>query len=254
MKPSRAPCLWLTLLLLVGSAAVQAQEEKPAEPGLTPPPLVPVPAPGEAPQPGADEPEPSGARPGPEEAPPSEPPGQEPKPSVSTEALPRKEAAAPPEDPVPRVALEVVGGAAGGLVGGSVGAAAGFLLSTPTMGCTSECRVTVLAGGFAGVALGIPAGAWLSGRLMGGQGRFLATVAGSAVGWGGALLGTLLLGSDNETLSLVLLALPVAGASAGYELSHSARRGAASQEPTVRVMPVAGFGERGPRLGLLGRF
>jgi hypothetical protein len=173
---------------------------------------------------------------------------------VSTEALPRRDAAAPPEDPVPRVALEVVGGIAGGVVGGGVGLGAGYLLGAPTVGCSNECQVTALVGGFAGVVLGIPAGAWLGGGLMGGEGRFLATAAGSAVGWGGALLGTLLLGDDNETLALVLLALPVAGATVGYELSHSAQRRAATEEPAVRVVPVAGFGARGPRLGLLGRF
>jgi hypothetical protein len=248
VKPSRALSTWLALLLLAGTAPVHAQQEPTGEqdrPELTPPPLVPVPPPGE-----------QRPRGGEEKKPPSEPAGQEPKPSVSTEALPRRDAALPPEDPVPRVAVEVVGGIAGGVVGGAVGLGVGYLLGAPTVGCNNECQITALVGGAAGMALGMPAGAWLGGRVMDGQGRFLATAAGSAVGWGGALLGTLLLGDDNETLALVLLALPVAGASVGYELSHSAARraAAAEEEPPVRVVPVAGFGERGARLGLLGRF
>ncbi|HZI10776.1 MAG TPA: GlsB/YeaQ/YmgE family stress response membrane protein [Myxococcus sp.] len=259
MKPSRVLSTWLALLLLAGTAPVHAQQEPAGEqppPELTPPPLVPVPPPGEQRPRAGEEKEPSGREPKPPASrpPDGEPSGREPAPPVSTEALPRRDAAPPPEDPVPRVALEVVGGIVGGVVGGAAGVGVGYLLGAPTVGCNNECQVTAAVGGFTGVVLGIPAGTWLGGRVMGGQGRFLATVAGSAVGWGGFLLGTLLLGDDNETLALALLTLPVAGASVGYELSHSAQRRAATEEPAVRVVPVAGFGARGPRLGLLGRF
>jgi hypothetical protein len=175
---------------------------------------------------------------------------------VSEQALPTR-ADPRPEDPVPRVAVEVVGGIAGGVVAGTVGAVAGYLLAAPTVGC-DECRVVALVGGFTGVLLGIPAGTWVGGNVMGGRGQFLSTAGGSLVGWGGALLGSLLLSasSEDDTLALALLVLPIAGATTGYELSQASERKAPEARTSghVQVIPLAGMTERGPRLGLMGRF
>ncbi|MCP3144332.1 GlsB/YeaQ/YmgE family stress response membrane protein [Pyxidicoccus xibeiensis] len=245
MKPSRVLSTWLAVLLLTGSGMASGQEvpqEEPAQaptPELTPPPLIPVPAPGTSDTP-------SRTPPPDEEAPRTPPPAPEgARPSV---------AAARPEDPVPRVAVELVGGTAGGVVVGTLGLVAGYLLSAPTVGC-DECRVVSLVGGFTGVLVGIPTGTWLGGRLMGGRGQFLATAGGSLVGWGGALLGSLLMGAsaEDDALALALLVLPVAGAATGYELSQpEAPAPRASQ--SLRVIPLAAMTERGPRLGLMGRF
>jgi hypothetical protein len=179
---------------------------------------------------------------------------------VSEPALPGR-AAARAEDPVPRVVVEFVGGTAGGIVAGTVGLVAGYLLALPTVGC-DDCRVVSLVGGFTGVLIGIPAGTWAGGRLMGGRGQFISTAGGSLVGWGGALLGSLLLGDsgDNEALALALLVLPIAGAITGYELSNTPGLDTppppprASSQSQVRVVPLAGMTEHGPRLGLMGRF
>jgi hypothetical protein len=158
------------------------------------------------------------------------------------------------------VAVELVGGTTGGIAAGTVGVLVGYLLAAPTVGC-DECRIVSLVGGATGLLLGIPAGTWVGGRLMGGKGRFVSAAGGSLVGWGGALLGSLLLGasSEDDTLALLLLALPLAGATTGYELSHAAERRAAGPPASrtsgqLRVLPVAGMTERGPRLGLMGRF
>ncbi|MFP2912219.1 GlsB/YeaQ/YmgE family stress response membrane protein [Pyxidicoccus sp. 3LFB2] len=246
MKPPRALSSWLAVLVLAGPGASWGQQPPREEPGqspaseLTPPPLVPV-SPPEAPAP------PDDAPPGDEAAP---------SPSVSEQALPGR-AAVPPKDPVPRVAMEVVGGTAGGLLAGTVGMAAGYVLALPTVGC-DDCRVVALVGGFTGVLLGIPAGTWMGGRFMGGKGRLLATAGGSLVGWGGALLGSLLLSDagDNDAVALALLVLPLAGASVGYELSNPSENTVPAPRASerVQVLPMAGMTERGPRLGLMGRF
>ncbi|MCP3104044.1 GlsB/YeaQ/YmgE family stress response membrane protein [Myxococcus sp. K15C18031901] len=242
----------LVLLLLSGprgawgQEATEAEEARVPAPELTPPPLVPI-SPGDA------------ARQAPEDDDDArEAPA---RPAVGEHALPRRELATRGEDPVPRIAVEAVGGVAGGAVGGTLGLVAGYLLGAPTVGC-DECHVVSLVGGLAGVLVGIPAGTWVGGKVMGGKGTFLATTAGSLVGWGGALLGSAVLGlgDDDKTLAALLLILPLAGATTGYELSQ---QDALLQPPptpvpthqkAVRVMPLAGMTEHGPRLGLMGRF
>lgn len=257
VKPSRALPPFLALLLLAGTGAAWGQdvpEDAPAQDvpsELTPPPLVPAPAPGTSDTPSRKKPPPE------DEGPRPQAPQDEPATSVSEPARPGR-ATVPPEDPVPRVAVEVVGGIAGGVVAGTVGVAAGYLLAAPTVGC-DECRVVAFVGGFTGVLLGIPAGTWLGGNVMGGKGRFLYTAGGSLVGWGGALLGSLLLGasSEDDAVALALLVLPIVGATTGYELSYADERKAPAPRAEglrVQVVPLAGMTERGPRLGLMGRF
>ncbi|RKH19733.1 GlsB/YeaQ/YmgE family stress response membrane protein [Corallococcus sp. CA047B] len=248
MKRSRLFPL-LALLLVSGLASAQ---EAPAEPAtaptgnLTPPPLV-----------GAAE----------EDVPPPpevEPRGDEPavsRPSVTAGALP--EARPPPsKDPVPRVALEVLGGAAGGVVGATVLGSFGYLLGSATVGC-DECLVVAVAGAAAGALIGIPVGTYAGGRFMNGRGRLGPTVAGSMVGWGATLLGLSLVNSGGSdappAVNAALFILPVVGASVGYELTHSSalrveEASRQSRSQGVRLMPVATYGAKGPHLGLLGSF
>ncbi|NVJ26625.1 MULTISPECIES: GlsB/YeaQ/YmgE family stress response membrane protein [Myxococcus] len=253
MRFSRALSAWLAVLLLSSTGSAWGQrvpEDEPAQrpaPELTPPPLVPV-SPGDSTS--RDDDEGTGEA----QAPPTATSG----PEVTEAAKPSRKAAV--EDPVPRVAVELVGGAAGGIAGGAVGLLVGYLLGAPTVGC-DECQVVSLVGGLTGVVIGIPAGTWAGGRLMDGKGTLLATIGGSLVGWGGALLGSLILGADDndKALAALLLLLPVAGATTGYELSHQSQRPVTPPAKTqhdsgVRLLPVAGMTEHGPRLGLMGRF
>ncbi|WP_343073392.1 GlsB/YeaQ/YmgE family stress response membrane protein [Pyxidicoccus fallax] len=248
MKPSRLLCSFLVALTLAGTARGQeVPEEEPVRTPpseLTPPPLVPATPPDAPDKPSGDgdsrEPSDQGA----------------PSTSVDERARPSR-AAARAADPVPRVAMEMVGGITGGIAAGTLGLLAGYLISAPTVGC-DECAIVSLVGGSAGVLVGIPVGTWAGGHVMGGRGTFLSAVGGSAVGWGGALLGSLVIGasSEDDTLALVLLLLPIAGATAGYELSHAdtPRAPPPRAASQVQVLPVAGMTERGPRLGLMGRF
>ena len=241
------------LVLSSGQNAAWAQEPPASEPArapaseLTPPPLVPAPSGWDAPT-RRDDDASEDARPS------QETQGTT---AVNEQALPDK-AHARPADPVPRVAVEFVAGAGGGLIAGSVGLVTGLIVGASTVGC-NECGIVASVGGFTGVLVGIPAGAWLGGKLMGGRGTFLGTAGGSLVGWGGALVGSALLGiGDNDPGGAVfLLLLPVVGAVAGYELSspEEERPALTRKAPsTFQVVPLAGMGERGPRLGLAGRF
>ncbi|WP_426736247.1 GlsB/YeaQ/YmgE family stress response membrane protein [Myxococcus faecalis] len=256
MRLSRAhPVLLVGLLLLsMGPAWGQhVSEDEPAKrpaPELTPPPLVPV-SPGDRTD-SDEEDDDEGSSGRTQDTPPDDAGTQ-----VAEEARPSRKAAV--EDPVPRIAVEFVGGTAGGIAGGAVGLVVGYLLGAPTVGC-DECNVVSLVGGLTGVVIGVPAGTWAGGRLMDGKGTILATVGGSLVGWGGALLGSLVLGADDDkAVSALLLFLPVIGATTGYELSHQSHSAVKPVAPTradtgVRLMPVAGMTEHGPRFGLIGRF
>lgn len=237
----------LALLLVSGLASAQ---EAPAEPGpatapagsLTPPPLVGAPD--------EDVPPPSG----------SEGTSASARPPVTAGALPGAKAA-PAKDPVPRVGMEVLGGAAGGVVGATVLGSFGYLLGSGTVGC-DECLVMAAAGAAAGALIGIPVGTYAGGRFMGGSGRLGATVAGSMVGWGATLLALALVNSGDSgapaAVNAALFILPVVGASAGFELSHANALNPEAEAPahagSVRLLPVATYSAQGPRLALMGSF
>ncbi|QQR43229.1 GlsB/YeaQ/YmgE family stress response membrane protein [Myxococcus xanthus] len=253
VKVSRAHSIGLAMLVLSGQNAAWAQELPASEPArapaseLTPPPLVPAPG-------GWDAPTRHDEDTGDDSRTSQETEGTT---SVNEQALPGK-ARARATDPVPRVAVEFLGGASGGIIAGSLGLITGFFVGASTVGC-DECGIVASVGGLTGVVVGIPAGTWLGGKLMGGRGTFLATAGGSLIGWGGALVGSALLGiGDNEPGGAVfLLLLPVVGAVAGYELSSPGEERPAltrKAPSTFQVVPVAGMGERGPRLGLAGSF
>ncbi|RKH00175.1 GlsB/YeaQ/YmgE family stress response membrane protein [Corallococcus carmarthensis] len=245
----KLPRLFPLLALLLVSGLASAQEA-PAEPAqapagsLTPPPLVVAPD-EDVPPPPPDVP--------------SE--GEVPtRTSVTAEALPSVKAA-PAKDPVPRVAVEVLGGAAGGVVGATILGSVGYLLGSATVGC-DECLVMAVAGAAAGGIIGIPVGTYAGGRFMGGRGRVGATVAGSMVGWGATFLALTLVNSGGTeappAVNAALFILPVVGASAGFELSHGnalrQEAEARASTPSVHLMPVATYSSKGPHLGLMGSF
>ncbi|WP_158623428.1 GlsB/YeaQ/YmgE family stress response membrane protein, partial [Corallococcus sp. CA053C] len=182
-------------------------------------------------------------------------------PAVTAGALPSTRPQ-PAKDPVPRVGMELLGGAAGGVVGATVLGSFGYLLGSATVGC-DECLVVAVAGTAAGALIGIPVGTYGGGRFMNGRGRLGATVAGSMVGWGATLLGLSLANSGGSdapaAVNIALFVLPVVGASVGFELSHAnalQQEAAAPQAhtPGVRLLPVATYSDKGPRLALLGSF
>ncbi|MFB1480023.1 GlsB/YeaQ/YmgE family stress response membrane protein [Corallococcus sp. RDP092CA] len=247
MKRTRLSPL-LALLLVSGLASAQGAPAEPAQApagSLTPPPLVGAP----------DEDVP----PPPDVASGAEVPARA---AVPAEALPSVKATPAAKDPVPRVAVEVLGGAAGGIVGATVLGSVGYLLGSATVGC-DECLVMAAAGAGAGAIIGIPVGTYAGGHFMGGRGRVGATVAGSMVGWGATFLALTLLNSGGAeapaAVNAALFILPVVGASAGFELSHGKvlRQEAAMQAPptpAVHLMPVATYSSKGPHLGLMGSF
>ncbi|RKG81765.1 GlsB/YeaQ/YmgE family stress response membrane protein [Corallococcus sp. CA049B] len=238
----------LALLLVSGLASAQEAPSEPAQApagSLTPPPLVGAPD--------QDVPPPPDVTSG------DEVPART---SVPSQALPSVKAAPAAQDPVPRVAVEVLGGTAGGVVGATVLGSVGYLLGSATVGC-DECLVMAVAGAAAGGIIGIPVGTYAGGRFMGGRGRVGAAVAGSMVGWGATFLALTLVNSGGTeappALNAALFILPVVGASAGFELSHAnaLRKEAEMHEapaPTVRLMPVATYSSKGPHLGLMGSF
>lgn len=247
MKPSRLFPL-LTVLLVSGLASAQEASSEPAQApagSLTPPPLVGAP----------DEDVP----PPPDVSSRDEVPTRT---SVPAEALPSVKAKPVAKDPVPRVAVEVLGGAAGGIVGATVLGSVGYLLGSATVGC-DECLVMAAAGAGAGAVIGIPVGTYAGGRFMGGSGRVGPTVLGSMVGWGATFLALTLVNSGGTdappAVNAALFILPVVGASAGFELSHAnTLRQEAEVQPaptsSVHLMPVATYSNKGPHLGLMGSF
>jgi hypothetical protein len=111
-----------------------------------------------------------------------------------------------------------------------------------------------VAGLVGGTALGVTAG----GFLMGGEGRFLPTLAGAALGMVAGVLVAFPAGSAIDGGWIIpVLTLPVTGAIIGYELSHSAKRErrAAMMGLRVEVVPVVSVRRSGGLVaGLAGRF
>ncbi|MBU8896166.1 GlsB/YeaQ/YmgE family stress response membrane protein [Corallococcus sp. H22C18031201] len=186
--------------------------------------------------------------------------------AVAAAALPPHLVTDAPRDPVPRIAVDMVGGAAGGVVGVLGLGLAGYLAAAPTVGCNSdECSILAVMAGIAGGCIGVPLGTYLGGQLMGGQGRLWPTAVGSLVGWGGALLGQVTLnngeggGTPSTVMAAALLALPVIGATVGYELSQAPQAPVrhdtdVASRQSVRLVPVAGYAQGSARLGLMGSF
>lgn len=132
-----------------------------------------------------------------------------------------------------RVPAELGVGAVGGVGLGVSGALLGALLTPPA----SESNFQVLLGGELGFGLGVTLGVWGAGRLMGSNGSFLATTAGTAAGMllGAGISSLFRLSSDQM---LYILPLPLLGAIIGHELS--APRGDPSPAPTSAALTLGG--------------
>lgn len=160
---------------------------------------------------------------------------------------------------VRRVLVEtLIGG--GGMV---LGAVAGQALSPGGFsGSCSGCAPDYSAGFMLGAGLGSGLGVYGAGTLMGGDGDFLATMAGAGLGAGGAFL--LLDAGDGQgrgnTNAFTALLMPLAGAIAGYEISNALSGLSVSPPPrwsrqAPRLVPVASATKDGGVLGgLAGRF
>lgn len=157
-----------------------------------------------------------------------------------------------------RVLMEVLFGGAG-LV---VGAVAGQALSGKGLGADcSSCAVDYNSGFVLGAGLGSGLGVYGTGSLMGGDGDFLATMLGAGLGTGAAFLFLNAAKDDLNGNAMVFtsLAMPLAGAIAGYEVS-GALAGYTPSPPrwsskSPKLIPVATTTKDGGVLGgLVGRF
>ncbi|MBN1209021.1 MAG: hypothetical protein JXB05_29455 [Myxococcaceae bacterium] len=224
-----SPRLLLCLVLFASSLSL-AQAPDNAPPPSSPPPLVPA----------AEQPQ---------EAPPA------------GEIIPRDyRAPRPPSPPfaLGRVTLGLVGGTLGGAMLGGVGS---LLLIGSAGGCSEDCLsgAVILAAPLA--ALGVSIGVYAAGRAMRGNGGFLASLGGTAVGLGA---GALISEATDGALTAPLLILPVVGAVIGYEMSHSPEplppewsgvSGGESASAGLQLVPLFGATPRGGLFGgLLARF
>jgi hypothetical protein len=144
-------------------------------------------------------------------------------------------------------------------VGGLPGIGLSIGLERGCEGCANGTAV-IIAGlaGVAGVASGMAFGVWGIGSLLGGEGRYLPTLAGTGIGLlvGGGI--AVYLGDQiKEELAIPpLLIGPILGTLIAYEISHSNEweRGAEAS-PSVAVLPTVGVSPSGGFVaGLVGRF
>jgi hypothetical protein len=182
----------------------------------------------------------------PGERPPNSP--ETPPPAVSVQATGARATS--------RVLVEVLFGGGGFVAGAVIGQALSgdkWLCS----GCAQSYNTPVLLGAGLGSGLGV----YGAGSLLGGNGSFLATMSGAGLGTAAAFV--LLRGTDDTSSSNTIvytgLVLPLAGAIAGYEVSHALGLGSAparqwsSERP--QLVPVAAATKDGGLLGgLAGRF
>jgi hypothetical protein len=148
----------------------------------------------------------------------------------------------------PRVALEVLGGAVTGVAAGL----AGGLIYCQLASCRGLDGFSGLAVGVLTAPLGISAGATLMGLLLDGNGSYWASTLGALAGTGADAL-ILAADSDGSTFAGVMLVLlPLAGASVGYEWTSVAHRSALEH---VTLTPIARAGPHGMTgLALAGTF
>jgi hypothetical protein len=157
----------------------------------------------------------------------------------------------------PRLVLETLGGLGLGIASTVPGAV--LLWNHFCLDC-SEGADTILAslGLMAvGMSVGSAGGVYAVGGLMGGQGRFLPTLAGSTLGLlAGGLAAALVGAAFGEVAAfLPLLTFPTLGALIAYERVHSEE---ASRKATsaagVEVTPIVSARPSGVVVGLVGRF
>jgi hypothetical protein len=159
-----------------------------------------------------------------------------------------------------RIAVESLSGLTLGLAGIAPGAYLGFVLaaSESSSNSGSDNVLGVIGLGFVGVTLGTTLGVWGGGSLLGGEGLFLDTLVGAALGaMAGAVLAIPAALAVEGGWIVPALVLPFTGAMIAYEQSHSqehARKGAVAGTrvelvPVISVRPSSGL-----VAGLAGRF
>ncbi len=160
---------------------------------------------------------------------------------------------------VGRIALGTFSGLLGGVLGGLPGIGLSIGFERGCEGC-GNITASLIAGvaGIAGFAAGMAFGVWGTGSLLGGEGRYLPTLAGTGIGIlvGGGI--AVYLGDQiKEELAIPpLLIGPILGTLIAYEISHSNEweRGAEAS-PSVAVLPTFGVSPSGGFVaGLVGRF
>lgn len=206
----------------------------------TPPPLVPAPTEEEPYEPEAEDPDSEG--------------GAWDEPSLSDEA-PRESFGLT----TGRVTLEFLGGSVLGLAAGIPGAIIA-INGAFCDGCGSESEFFAgVSLSFAGLTLGSALGIKGMGSLLGGEGRFLGTLAGTSIGGLSGLGLGLIIGfvAGSELWIIPTLAGPIVGGLIAYELSHANAlegRSALSSSGTG-VIPVVSVSPGGGIIGgLTGRF
>ncbi|HXX29434.1 MAG TPA: hypothetical protein VEJ89_01815 [Myxococcaceae bacterium] len=155
-----------------------------------------------------------------------------------------------------RVGLEAGAGVLGGAAVGAFNAWVMQSVLGTQNNSSSTQRLVSLFGAPLGVAVGAPLAVSLTGYTLGERGSFLVSwlsaMAGLAIGGSAYLVSTGISNSQAAQGTYVLaLALPVAGAVIGYELSAQAARAAPQGTivvPTVAVLP------QGASAGVAGRF
>jgi hypothetical protein len=159
----------------------------------------------------------------------------------------------PREDPdlirVERVPLEILGGAAAGLLAG----AAGALVLCSGGGCSGDENFGAIAYFLLTAPLGISAGTSLVGYLLDGNGSYLASTGGVALG---CLLDVALVSAAHHDLGMAIdvgmIALPILGGVLGYELTSDAHRSAVKK---LELAPMVAPGAHGAvGLALSGQF
>lgn len=158
-----------------------------------------------------------------------------------------------------RVTLEFLGGSVLGIAGGIPGAvlaiSAGFCDGCESLGGFFAGVSLSFAGLTVGSALGIKA----MGSLLGGEGRFLTTLAGTSLGGVSGLGLGLIIGfaAGSELWIIPTLVGPIVGGIIAYELSHANALQARSEpsSPGMGVIPVVSVSPGGGIIGgLAGRF
>lgn len=158
-----------------------------------------------------------------------------------------------------RISGETIGGALVGSSGLALGFLGGFLLADSVSCGFDDCnpgRRLTLGVGAVGLGLGAASGVYLAGALMNARGRYLPTLLGGLAGAGVPLAVSGLTGADVESAPILIsfLALPVAGAILGYELSNPLSRQRSVSTASTAVLPTVALTPGGGALGLAGRF
>ncbi|MET0402998.1 MAG: hypothetical protein ABW123_11375 [Cystobacter sp.] len=147
-----------------------------------------------------------------------------------------------------------------GLVTATAGGAAGMLIGNglcmrlgwdqqAALRCINSLIMGLILGASAGYGLGV----WWGGEVVGGDGRLLFTMLGTAAGM--VVTGALTTLRPTDALASTLLIVPIPlGSHLGYELSQRAEPSSSELSARPGFQPLLGFSSRGALLGLGGRF